>query len=429
MTSNSRGTKRKRPHIAHDDSALGISPLAKAYSNRDQSLTPPSSGDESDEQDHGRHAVMYDASVFRRRNGCITPVPDTDADVRVDATTLPTQQMLVASIGIDTVFAEMSVRRSYVAQLLQVQGPPITFKNSHDRETPSLAFRFIDSHCLTDGVNPVEEDARVGCTDACVSTRLCDCFEEAYPDEASMTRDELLEWHQRQADGDARTGHLPKRFPYHDSGVRRGCLVDFYLHSRHVIYECNAKCACDDDCDNRNVQFGRRVSLEIFKTRDRGFGLRSPENIKRGQFIDTYRGEVITDQEATRREEATPVGSAQYFFGLDKFAGDDLRIEDCYVVDGRHMGGPSRFINHSCEPNAQMHSVSYSKWDVRIYDLAFFAAEDIPAYTELTFDYMEGSSKIEGEEDPMVLDGSQHEPKKRVPCHCGAEKCRGFLWL
>ena len=39
-----------------------------------------------------------------------------------------------------------------------------------------------------------------------------------------------------------------------------------------------------------------------------------------GQFIDTYRGEIITDKEATRREQTGGSLKASYLYSLDKHA-------------------------------------------------------------------------------------------------------------
>ena len=148
--------------------------------------------------------------------------------------------------------------------------------------------------------------------------------------------------------------------------------------------------------------------------------------MKRGQFIDTYRGEIITSQEATKREEkATGKGKASYLYSLDKNELDenDESIDDCYVVDGEFLGGPTRFMNHSCDPNCGLYTVSLNKHDTRIYELAFFATTDIPANEELTFDYMEKEDDDEDEKnikDEDVEDG--------IPCYCESTNCRRWLW-
>ena len=62
-------------------------------------------------------------------------------------------------------------------------------------------------------------------------------------------------------------------FPYSASKADYGCLRDFYLKARHHIYECNQLCNCESNCKNRVVQHGRTVPLQIFKTKNRGWGM------------------------------------------------------------------------------------------------------------------------------------------------------------
>lgn len=156
-------------------------------------------------------------------------------------------------------------------------------------------------------------------------------------------------------------------------------------------------------------------------------------DLKRGQFIDTYRGEVITDAEATRREQVALTGSkASYLYSLDKHVGDEgIERDNCFVVDGEMMGGPTRFINHSCSPNVAQYTVSYNKHDSYVYDLAFFAFEDIPAMTELTFDYVdkegEDDPDEEAEELPSASQDTSVNHQKPLECRCGSKNCRKVL--
>jgi histone-lysine N-methyltransferase SUV39H len=260
----------------------------------------------------------------------------------------------------------------------------------------------------------------------CEYAKKCDCLEYAPVDESRivLNTEQWKEYQNYKSNGGSTIG-FPKKFPYFAEGVKReraGCLVPFYLNSRHPIYECNDKCHCGPACRNKNVQFGRTVEVEIFKTAtDRGWGLRCKEDLREGQFIDTYRGEIITDAEATRREESSSKSKASYLYSLDKFAETEgLAVEDTYVVDGEFMGGPTKFINHSCNPNCRQFTVSYNKHDCRVYDIAFFALRFIKAGEELTFDYMD-RDEVEGEEED--------EPgEDAAACLCGAEKCRKWLW-
>ena len=57
----------------------------------------------------------------------------------------------------------------------------------------------------------------------------------------------------------------------------------------------------------------------------------------------------------------------------------------CAAPDGHHciQGALGRFINHSCDPNCET-----QKWLVHgELAIGLFATKDIPANTELTFDY------------------------------------------
>lgn len=379
--------------------------------------------------------------VLLRKSGDIYPM-HVDNGHRIDATTLPTLEMRAAAAahGPDGIKqAKEFIRGQFKFQLARIPGPAVTFSNHVDKEIPP-AFTWITDYVYGPGVTKTDADAvMLGCTKCrpdmggnkgCEYTQKCDCLEYAHPDPKRLKDDQVMQyaaWEEGLMDA----AGLPKRFPYRM--VDREYVLDpFYLESRKVIYECNPRCKCGPHCKNRKVQHGRKVPLEIFKTAKRGFGLRCPVPLKRGQFIDKYLGELITDDDANKREASSGPGKASYLFSLDKFANDDgqpgsLRSSDCYVADGEHMGGPTRFINHSCDPNCRLFTVSYNRFDTRIYDLAFFALHDIPANEELTFDYMdpeEGEAgqaekaDVEGKEDGIVVD-----------CLCGAENCRGKLWM
>lgn len=318
-------------------------------------------------------------------------------------------------------------------RLKQVQGnKPIHLFNIVDNTTPSLRFKYIPDYVLREGVHRLSMETQQGCQQCsphmgrsigCEYTKKCDCLEYAAVDEARITDPEMMAQYKDYLANGGDTIGFPKKFPYFAEGTkiqRTGCLVPFYLKSRHPIYECNEKCNCGPYCRNKNVQFGRTVELEIFKTStSRGWGLRCKEDLHEGQFIDTYRGEIITDAEATWREKASSKAKASYLYSLDKFQeSEGLNDEDIYVVDGEFMGGPTKFLNHSCEPNCRQYTVSYNKHDPRVYDIAFFACRFIKAGEELTFDYLD---KEEG--DPVEEPG-----EGAVPCLCGAEKCRKWLW-
>ena len=156
--------------------------------------------------------------------------------------------------------------------------------------------------------------------------------------------------------------------------------------------------------------------------------------MKKGQFIDTYRGEIITSEEADRRGKERDADADNYFFGFDMWP-----ESKGYVCDGMYMGGPSRFINHSCEPNCRIITASYNHADVNIYDLAFFATEPIPAMTELTFDYGEdiGDDRDDGDDDversrkitaEKAAELEKEKGYRPARCLCGTRSCRGYFF-
>ncbi|RDL42247.1 uncharacterized protein BP5553_02226 [Venustampulla echinocandica] len=206
-------------------------------------------------------------------------------------------------------------------------------------------------------------------------------------------------------------------------------LREEYLDTREPIYECNSKCSCDDGCPNRVVEKGRTVPLQVFRTSDnRGWGVRCLRDVKKGQFIDRYVGELITTEETEMRRQQSVISQKKdvYLFELDKFKGDsdrDPSLANTVFVDGEFKSGPSRFINHSCDPNLRIFARVSDHALKRFHDLAFFAIKDIPANTELTFDYVDGEDeKLEEEKkDPG-------HRKEMTRCLCKAKNCRGYLW-
>jgi hypothetical protein len=75
-------------------------------------------------------------------------------------------------------------------------------------------------------------------------------------------------------------------------------------------------------------------------------------------------------------------------------------------IDATQKGNRSRFINHSCSPNAVT-----QKWDVNgLGCIGIFAKVDIEPGTEITFDYQ-----------------YERYGGKSQKCYCGAPNCSGFL--
>ncbi|KAH6648269.1 histone-lysine N-methyltransferase [Truncatella angustata] len=300
---------------------------------------------------------------------------------------------------------------------------PVTIINHIDNTVPSSHFRFTDHSVYRRGVEPARDEFRSGCDcdhgEQC-QYDTCHCLQEL----EDSGDDSEMEY---GTHGDA----SPKKaYAYHTHGIKRGHLRSKVLESREPIYECHDGCACGPDCPNRVVERGRRIPLQIFRTPNRGWGVRSTVDLKKGQFVDTYMGEVITPEEADRRRALSDIASRKdvYLFALDKFSdpeSPDERLRGPPLeVDGEFMSGPSRFINHSCDPNLRIFARVGDHADKHLHDLAFFAIRDIPKGDELTFDYVDGVK-----DDDMVNDALDPAKKKDMAiCLCGTAKCRGFLW-
>jgi hypothetical protein len=107
----------------------------------------------------------------------------------------------------------------------------------------------------------------------------------------------------------------------------------------------------------------------------KGFGLFAGQDLKAGQFVIEYLGEVLEEEEYHRRKEYfIETGQRHYYF---------MNVGNGEVIDASRRGNLGRFINHSCEPNCET-----QKW-VAHGELAIglFTLDDIPAGAELTFDY------------------------------------------
>ena len=51
------------------------------------------------------------------------------------------------------------------------------------------------------------------------------------------------------------------------------------------IIECNSRCPCGVNCLNRELQKGIQTPLEVFKTKDRGWGVRTMEQVHLSFFL------------------------------------------------------------------------------------------------------------------------------------------------
>ncbi|XP_056613251.1 histone-lysine N-methyltransferase 2A [Triplophysa dalaica] len=139
-------------------------------------------------------------------------------------------------------------------------------------------------------------------------------------------------------------------------------------------------------------------AVGVYRSAIHGRGLFCRRNIDAGEMVIEYSGTVIRSVLTDKREKYYDgKGIGCYMF----------RIDDYEVVDATMHGNAARFINHSCEPNCFSRVVSVDGQK----HIVIFAMRKIYTGEELTYDY---KFPIE-------------EPGNKLPCNCGAKKCRKFL--
>ncbi|GFY67799.1 histone-lysine N-methyltransferase EHMT2 [Trichonephila inaurata madagascariensis] len=222
---------------------------------------------------------------------------------------------------------------------------PIQAVNEVDQQEFIMDFRYITANCFASNINvttTVDSMQLCYCKDNC-SSRDCTC--------TSISRC----WY----DMDGRL------------------LSDFNMGNPPSIYECNKTCHCPKSCINRVVQQGLKHPLQLFRTLDRGWGVRTLRDLSKGTFVCEYVGEVIPNDEVSRRTDDT------YLFDLESKKGKTGE----YSIDARFYGNIARFINHSCDPNLVGIQVFVEHQDLNFPRIAFFTRKDVKAFEELCFDY------------------------------------------
>ncbi|XP_071476179.1 histone-lysine N-methyltransferase SETDB1-like [Diadema antillarum] len=96
-----------------------------------------------------------------------------------------------------------------------------------------------------------------------------------------------------------------------DAGYKNRLL---YEQLQTGIYECNDRCKCSKNCLNRVVQNGLSLRLQVFKTTNRGWGIRCLDDIPKGMFVCTYAGQIWDEEEANKKGKEH---GDEYFAELD----------------------------------------------------------------------------------------------------------------
>jgi histone-lysine N-methyltransferase SETD1 len=144
-----------------------------------------------------------------------------------------------------------------------------------------------------------------------------------------------------------------------------------------------------------------KKALMLKRSKIESNGVFSTQKIPAGACLVEYMGERIPSKLADERERNYVSRGIvhDYMFRID----DDITIDA--TCKSTHI---SKYINHSCEPNACSKVVSQDGHP----RVVIMALRDIDPNEEITYDY---AFPIED------------DPENRVKCLCGAPSCRGFI--
>lgn len=131
--------------------------------------------------------------------------------------------------------------------------------------------------------------------------------------------------------------------------------------------------------------------LDVKPSKIHRWGVYAGEDIPARRKVIEYTGERISRKETRRRSDEQ--GRLIYLFTLDNY----------WTLDGAVGGSGAEYINHCCDPNILT--------VIRNGHILYMSRRPIRKGEELTVDY-HFSKDIE-----------------RIPCKCGAEKCRGTINL
>lgn len=154
---------------------------------------------------------------------------------------------------------------------------PIPLVNDIDKTLPAH-IRYSAEREPTEGVHlNTDEEFLCGCdcTDDCQDKTKCQCWQLTL---------QGTKMGKNTAPLDMSAGYVYKR------------LLDPVVTG---IYECNSRCKCKaKTCLNRVVQHPLQLKLQVFKTPNRGWGIRCLHDVPRGAFICIYAGQLLTEARA-----------------------------------------------------------------------------------------------------------------------------------
>lgn len=148
----------------------------------------------------------------------------------------------------------------------------------------------------------------------------------------------------------------------------------------HATYRCSKWCCACVGAPSQDLKF----RLEVFKTANRGWGVRSWDFIPAGTYITSFIGKIYRHADA----DALKLDPTYHYDMLPRPAeGQEHDNDPKYIVDAKHFGNVSRFINHSCDPNVYIQPTLAGHLDPDHPTIALFALKNIPPWSEIAYDY------------------------------------------
>ncbi len=139
--------------------------------------------------------------------------------------------------------------------------------------------------------------------------------------------------------------------------------------------------------------------FKLRKSEIQGLGAFATRKIRRGQRIVEYTGEHIDNDEADRRYDDEKMKRHHTFLFI---------VDDKEIIDAAVGGNDARFINHSCDPNAE--AVVEGK------QIFIYALRTIRPGEEILYDYQYERTNEHTDDDEQFY-----------KCRCGADNCRGSI--
>ncbi|KAK9069314.1 hypothetical protein SSX86_013430 [Deinandra increscens subsp. villosa] len=254
---------------------------------------------------------------------------------------------------------------------------PICLVNDVDGEKGPAYFTYSSSLKFAKPLRSSSKSSGCRCSNGCQPATNCPCVER-------------------------NGGYLP----YSSGGV--------LLSHNLVIHECGSSCLCPPTCRNRISQTGLKLRLEVFRTKNKGWGLRSWDPIRAGAFICEYAGEVI--ENGSDSDDDYVLDTTRSFEPLEPVPTDEhVKPPFPLIVSAKNKGNVGRFMNHSCSPNVYWQPISRENEEESHLHIGFYAIRHIPPLQELTFDY------------GTPLDEKKSGPQRKK-CLCGSGRCRGQFY-